>query len=69
MLSCDLALNALFYFNDNISRKYRYTKSIFIFAVSNNITVILLSTLVGFILLTLFTNLSNSTNAIRNVFR
>ena len=55
IISSDLALNAFFYFNDNISRKYRYTKSIFIFAVSNNITVILLSTLVGFILLTLFT--------------
>ena len=69
IISSDLALNALFYFNDNISRKYRYTKSIFIFAVSNNITVILLSTLVGFILLTLFTNLSNSTKAIRDVFK
>ena len=57
------------YFNDNISRKYRYTKSIFLFAVSNNITVILLSTLVGFILLTLFTNLSNSTREIRDVFK
>ena len=69
IISSDLALNAFFYFNDNISRKYRYTKSIFIFAVSNNITVILLSTLVGFILLTLFTNLSNSTKTIRDVFK
>ena len=69
IISSDLALNAFFYFNDNISRKYRYTKSIFLFAVSNNITVILLSTLVGFILLTLFTNLSNSTREIRDVFK
>ena len=69
IVSSDLALNAFFYFNDNISRKYRYTKSIFLFAVSNNITVILLSTLVGFILLTLFTNLSNSTREIRDVFK
>ena len=69
MFACDLALNALFYFNDNISRKYRYTKSLFIFAFSNNITVILLSTIIGFILLTLFTNLSNSTRAIRDVFK
>ena len=29
IISSDLALNALFYFNDNISRKYRYTKNIF----------------------------------------
>ena len=32
-------------------------------------TVILLSTLVGFILLTLFTNLSNATKAVRDVFK
>ena len=32
-------------------------------------TVILLSTLVGFILLTLFTNFSNTTKAIRDVFK
>ena len=69
IISSDLALNAFFYFNDNISRKYRYTKSMFIFALSNNITVILLSTLFSFILLTLFTNLSNSTKAIRDVFK
>ena len=27
MLSCDLALNALFYLNDNISKKYHYAKN------------------------------------------
>jgi hypothetical protein len=67
--SSDLALNALFYLDDKISEKYYYTKSLFLFAFSNNITVILLSTLVGFVFMTLFTNLSNSTNEIRNVFR
>ena len=69
ILSSDLALNAFFYFNDNISRKYKNTKNLFIFILSNNMTVILLSTLVGFILLTLFTNLSNTTKAIRDVFK
>ena len=69
IISSDLALNALFYFNDNISRKYRYTKSIFLFSLSNNITVILLSTLIGFFFLTLFTRLSNSTKAIRDVLK
>ena len=69
IISSDLALNAFFYFNDNISRKYKNTKNIFIFTLSNNMTVILLSTLVGFILLTLFTNLSNTTKAIRDVFK
>ena len=67
--SSDLALNALFYLDDKISEKYYYTKSLFLFAFSNNITVILLSTLVGFFFMTLFTNLSNSTNEIRDVFR
>ena len=69
IISSDLALNAFFYFNDNISRKYKNTKNIFIFTLSNNMTVILLSTLVGFILLTLFTNLSNATKAVRDVFK
>ena len=69
IISSDLALNALFYFNDNISRKYRYTKNIFLFSLSNNMTVILLSTFVGFFFLTLFTKLSNSTKDIRDVFK
>ena len=69
IISSDLALNALFYFDDKISEKYRYTKGLLLFAFSNNITVILLSTAIGFILLTLFTKLSNSTNSIRKVFK
>ena len=69
IFSCDLALNAFFYFNDNISKKYHYAKSLFLFTFSNNITVILLSTFTGFILLTLFIKLSNSTNAMREVFQ
>ena len=69
IFSSDLALNAFFYFDDKISEKYRYTKSLFLFAFSNNLTVILLSTLIGFIFMTVFTNLSNATNSIRNVFR
>jgi hypothetical protein len=69
MLSCDLALNALFYFNDNISKKYHYAKNLFLFTFSNNITIIIYSTLISSFLLTLLSKLSNSTNAIRNVFR
>ena len=64
-----MALNALFYLDDKISQKYHYAKGLFLFAFSNNITVILLSTFVGFLFMTLFTNLSNSSNEIRNVFR
>ena len=69
IISSDLALNALFYFSDNISRKYRNTKNIFIFTLSNNMTVIFLSTLVSFFFLTLFTNLSNTTKDLRDVFK
>ena len=69
MISTDLALNSLLYLNDNISKKYRYTKNLFLFAFSDNITVIILSTLLSFILISLIRKLCNSTNAIRNVFR
>jgi hypothetical protein len=69
MLSCDLALNALFYFNDNISKKYHYAKNIFLFAFSNNLTIIIYSTLISYFILTLLSKLSNSSSAIRNIFR
>ena len=67
--SLDLALNSLFYFNDNISKKYHYAKNLFLFTFSNNYTIILLSTLASFIFIPLIIKLSNSTNEIRNVFR
>ena len=69
IFSCDLALNSLFYFNSNISNKYRFSKNIFLFTFNDNITIILLSYFVGFILLTFLAKLSNSTNAIREIFR
>jgi len=49
--------------------KFRTNISFLLFAFSNNILFILLSTLIGFILLTLFIKLSNSTNDIREVFK
>ena len=69
IISSDLALNALFYFNNNISKKYRHSKNLFLFAFSDNVIIIFLSTFVGFILLTFLAKLSNSTNAIRDVFK
>ena len=69
MLSCDLALNSLFYLNDNISKKYHYAKNLFLFAFSNNLTIIIYSTLVSYFLITIMTKLTNSSNAIRNIFR
>ena len=64
-----MSLNNIFYFDDKISEKYRYAKNLFLFALSNNITVVLLSTFIGFVLLTLFAKLSNSTNVLREVFK
>ena len=69
IISSDFGLNAIFYFDDKISEQYRNAKNIFIFALSKNITVILISTLIGFVFLTLFMKLSNSTNDIRSIFQ
>ena len=69
MLGCDLALNAIFYTDDKISEKYNSAKSIISFAFTNNLIVILLSTLIGYVLFIFLGNLNNSTNAIRNLFR
>ena len=69
ILSSDLALNAIFYLDDKISAKYKYAKNLFLFTFSNNLTIILLSTLIGFIFMTFFTNLSNSINNLRDIFR
>ena len=62
-------MNVLFYFDDKISEKYRYEKNNFLFALTKNVTVVLISTFIGFILLTLFAKLSNTTNNIRNIFK
>ena len=69
IISSDLALNALFYFNSNISKKYRNAKNIFLFAFSDNIIIITLAIVIGFILLTLLSKLSNSINAIKDIFK
>ena len=55
IISSDLALNAFFYLDDKISKKYQEAPNLFLFAFNNNITIILLSTLIGFIFMTLFT--------------
>ena len=69
IISSDLSLNALFYFNENISKKYRSGKNLFLFTFSDNVIIIFLSTFVGFILLTLLSKLSNFTNNIREIFK
>ena len=68
MISTDLALNALLYLNDNISKKYKYSKNLFLFTFSDNITVIIYSTLLCFVLMTLICKLGSCANSIREVF-
>ena len=65
----DLALNAFFYTDDRISQNHKSAKNIIMFAFTNNLIVILLSTLIGYIFLTFFNNLNNTTNEIRKLFR
>ena len=69
IMASDLALNAIFYLDDKISQKYKYAKNLFLFTFNSNITIILLSTLIGFVFMTLFTNLGNSINNIRDIFK
>ena len=69
ILSSDLALNSLFYFNNNISKKYRNAKNILFLGVSDNFIIIVLSLVIGFILLTSLSKLTNSINAIKEIFK
>ena len=69
MLGCDLALNAIFYTDDKVSEKYNSTKSAITFAFTNNLSVLLLSTLIGYVMFIFLANLNNSTNQIRNLFK
>lgn len=68
MLSTDFALNSLLYLNDNISKKYKLSKNLFLFAFSDNITVIIYSTLLCFVLMTLINKLGSTANALKEVF-
>ena len=69
IISSDLALNAFLYLDDFISKKYKYAKGLFLFTLNNNISIVLLSTLIGIIFITIFNNLINPTNSIREIFR
>lgn len=69
-ISSDIALNAIFYLSDNISEKYHYKgSSQFLFSLTNNITLSIVSSMVGFILIFFFQNLVQSTNEIKKLFQ
>ena len=69
-LSIDIALNAVFYLSDNISDKYHYKgNNQFLFSLTNNIAISVVSTIIGFILIYLFQLLIQSTNKIKKLFK
>ena len=68
--SCDLAFNSLFYFQQNISDKYHYEgDNLYYFTLVNNITITVVSTLSTFVLVKSLNFLTNSKDAIIDVFR
>ena len=67
---CDIALNCLFYLSDNISDKYHYEgKSAILFSLTNNITISLVSSIVGYCLIYFSQSLVQSTDKITSLFR
>ena len=69
-ISCDIALNAFFYLSDNISNKYHYKgANQFLFSLTNNLTISVVSAIIGFLLIFFFQNLVQSTNKIRKLFK
>ena len=64
----DLGLNTIFYTDDKISERYQSVKNIFIFVFTNNLIVIIISTVIGYAFLIFFNNLNNMTNEIRKIF-
>ena len=69
ILGSDLAFNAILYTDNKISEKYNSSKSIVIFAFTNNLLAILLTTIIGYIIFIFLSFLINSTNELRKLFR
>ena len=68
--ACDIALNCFFYLSDNISDKYHYEgKSAILFSITNNITISLVSSIVGFCLIYFSQSLVQSSDKITTLFR
>jgi hypothetical protein len=68
--SCDFALNALFYFNQNISDKYHYDgDSLYLFIFVNNLLITVFSTIFSYSVIKILSFLTNSKEAIEELFR
>ena len=68
-ISLDFALNAIFYSQYSISKKYRSDKNLIIFTFIYNLGKIFFSTFIGFIFMIIFNNLGTSINNTIDVFR
>ena len=68
--SCDLALNTIFYSNENISDKYHYEgNNLLMFSLVNNIVKIIISSLLSKLLIISFRHMINSRRDFENVFK
>ena len=69
LFTFDITINAMFYTNSNISKRYLSEQNLFSFTMSNNTVIIILSTLVSLVLLPLLIRLSKTESGIRTLFR
>ena len=70
IISCDLALNTVFYFNDNISEKYHYNgDNLYLFTILNNFSISLISTFVSILSVVGLKFLTNSKDQVEALFR
>ena len=68
--SCDLSLNTLFYFNDNISDKFHYDgENLYLFTLFNNMSISIISTFLSLSLVIFLEYLTNSKDNIEDLFR
>ena len=68
MFSFDIAINALFYTNTNISKKYHTSKDLFSFTMTNNVLIIIISTLVSLVFISIIIKLNKIDAEIRTIF-
>ena len=69
-ISCDLSLNTIFYFNDNISDKFYYNgNSLYLFIIFNNFSISFISTFFSLISIIALQLLTNSKNEVEDLFR
>ena len=69
-ISCDLSLNTIFYFNDNISDKYYYNgNNVYLFTILNNFSISFISTFFSLASIIVLQFLTNSKNKVEDLFR